>query len=829
MQRSFRWQPHLPFFPVNLPYEKWAERYNYTFLTLPIIQLRNSSWTLDPKVSNSWYRHVDFFSNVISTWRHQLAMAPMSVDFVPDIRGVEFYREFPEELAARRTYWYYRSLIFSMFAEFAFLVSGRPNWRRQLTLLFENKGLSEAWVDEVEKALCDFRHTKRAGVIIDVGRTELWQFIRRYHENGVPILMEVGWVTFHDNDPYPTPPTFDIQNFTPPLYSNLPKDWPITREPIIEKAKAFLRKNWYHRLGFDRLSAPPPLTISRPNVDRLPTRPWVNPSTNQSCPQITVIDPLPTSHTMGWVEFFERRREANKKREALETPRERNIRLDRIRNAKKINQKGSAGPGKKAEVFRWTTGVENLPVGMQEDPNAVLKRVKLIRPDVEIYWDDYAPTQRLYDPFLNQWDLNFLFDVDPPPESFDDDDDSFDDSTHIDRINLARNSNWFDQDSNTSTNPAGAPFPPPHIPDDDFPPPPPHISDDDFPPSSPPHVLDDSLPPITAHEIQEEEPPQTLSLMSTEISFIAPHNFADWLFLLLGLKAVRPPPTPVVEKKAKHVIGYIVNEEEFKSLHFEIFQEFFSYMDGRRFDELRLSEICDLDPGHPSFLNLDNLGLYIHRVRISAHQSGTPYRIGYQLSPKNDDPNTSYCWVLVLFEAISVVQVIRNSWGTSTMEELIRQLIRHGIQFRTLVPATQVLPDAILKLNEAPEEFTTLPPLNLENYATTDDYSRYLEMRQAIIRSPHGRVAFRMGGILWRLAMESLENFDDVINEILAGPSEMGALRGQYFYMEGQRYYDLVVKNDVSLTICGVYGIKTGQYMSPGCKFFFWNFVFLQN
>jgi hypothetical protein len=73
-----------------------------------------------------------------------------------------------------------------------------------------------------------------------------------------------------------------------------------------------------------------------------------------------------------------------------------------------------------------------------------------------------------------------------------------------------------------------------------------------------------------------------------------------------------------------------------------------------------------------------------------------------------------------------------------------------------------------------------------------------------------------MGGILWRLAMESEENFDDIISEIMDGPSELGPTRGEYLYVDGLWYYDLMVITEVADTISGVHGFKTGLHGTIG-------------
>ena len=239
----------------------------------------------------------------------------------------------------------------------------------------------------------------------------------------------------------------------------------------------------------------------------------------------------------------------------------------------------------------------------------------------------------------------------------------------------------------------------------------------------------------------------------------------------------------------------------------------------------RLVDLCDLTPSHPDHLALLSSSLRVRIVNVSSDLSGSSQRTVYILIPKKDEFHIYgwlllifYGWLLLIFEAITVVQVIRNSWGSSSLEDLVRQLVRHGIQFHTLVPASEVIPDDIIKSNEAPMDFTTIPAMASDNL-TSADYRRYEELRECIVKSPHGRAAFRMGGILWRLAMESAENFDDIINKIMDGPCELGPTRGEYLYIEGLRYYDLCVSTEVVDTICRVHGFNTGQHGKIGHMF----------
>ena len=269
----------------------------------------------------------------------------------------------------------------------------------------------------------------------------------------------------------------------------------------------------------------------------------------------------------------------------------------------------------------------------------------------------------------------------------------------------------------------------------------------------------------------------------------------------------------------------MVDEQDRTTTAYQNLQEFVWYIQNRDFKNPRLADLSDLHPAHPFAMDLSAAGLYIDRVKVSLDASGFQSRIGYILTPKHEE-SESYRWILVIFEATTVLQVVRNLWASSSMEDLVRHLVRHGIPFRTLVPASQVvIPDNIRQLIEAPIDFATIPPMEPNQTLSSADYARYVELRQQIIQSPHGRAAFRMGGILWRLAMESKESFDDVINEIMDGPNELGPTRGEYLFVEGDRYYDFVVRSSVAYTMCGVHGSQTGRQNAPGRTFQFYLFI----
>ena len=95
MQQFFRWQPHLPFVPVHLPYTEFVEQYWYQYDMLPIVEAGPSEWTLNNEVAQSWKSHIQTFSLILQTWSSNLAKAPMTITWVPDIHDYQIKHFFP--------------------------------------------------------------------------------------------------------------------------------------------------------------------------------------------------------------------------------------------------------------------------------------------------------------------------------------------------------------------------------------------------------------------------------------------------------------------------------------------------------------------------------------------------------------------------------------------------------------------------------------------------------------------------------------------------------------------------------------------------------------
>ncbi|KAJ7085366.1 hypothetical protein B0H15DRAFT_738522, partial [Mycena belliarum] len=96
------------------------------------------------------------------------------------------------------------------------------------------------------------------------------------------------------------------------------------------------------------------------------------------------------SEGQSYIEFFARREERNKAKLAAETPENRQKRLSRLQAAEKQHCPSAK---KGARVYIW------------EKINDFWVRKLLQRNEVEDEWGDFAPSQRIFDPFKNEWDL----------------------------------------------------------------------------------------------------------------------------------------------------------------------------------------------------------------------------------------------------------------------------------------------------------------------------------------------------------------------------------------------------------------------------------------
>ncbi|KAK0217793.1 hypothetical protein IW262DRAFT_1247888, partial [Armillaria fumosa] len=107
-----------------------------------------------------------------------------------------------------------------------------------------------------------------------------------------------------------------------------------------------------------------------------------------------------------WQDFFARREAKNAQTMEKESEESRQARLQREKHALKQTVPGSKG----APVFRWDL----------DEVKGYLLWKHVFRGHVEDAWMEFRDTQRRYDGFRNEWDLNWEFD--PTARDFGDED-----------------------------------------------------------------------------------------------------------------------------------------------------------------------------------------------------------------------------------------------------------------------------------------------------------------------------------------------------------------------------------------------------------------------
>ena len=164
-------------------------------------------------------------------------------------------------------------------------------------------------------------------------------------------------------------------------------------------------------------------------------------------------------------------------------------------------------------------------------------------------------------------------------------------------------------------------------------------------------------------------------------------------------------------------------------------------------------------------------------------------------------------FVISLDDPIAVLQIIRAQFGPD-LPEVALQLASRGIPFGTRT-LSEAVPTPISSCAEPPIGLGFVP----SNYwPLPSDYISYLDKRDRLLRQSYGRATLMKGGIIARLARDSLGGRMDVL--IQGGPSEHVLNYGSAI-KTGQDYlWDDDLDSNNEQVICGVYKISTGKSTS---------------
>jgi hypothetical protein len=164
-------------------------------------------------------------------------------------------------------------------------------------------------------------------------------------------------------------------------------------------------------------------------------------------------------------------------------------------------------------------------------------------------------------------------------------------------------------------------------------------------------------------------------------------------------------------------------------------------------------------------------------------------------------------WMIGVASAAIALYIVRLDPRLNDYE-ISRHLLHRGIAFHTLLPLRTIPKSPI------PDLGTNFHSIRSAGYVfTTRDFDAYINRRDALLRSPRGRAALLKGGIVWRLAVETIG-----VDECLEGPSIETIVHRRGLLLSTADPKVELCDDDLSIAevdlICGVYECMTGKLLS---------------
>lgn len=226
--------------------------------------------------------------------------------------------------------------------------------------------------------------------------------------------------------------------------------------------------------------------------------------------------------------------------------------------------------------------------------------------------------------------------------------------------------------------------------------------------------------------------------------------------------------------------------------------EFYSAIKGQTFIPPHISD-CHL-PDQDFERERNTWGLTISRLTTVDRQSDADRQpILYSLQTIN---TRTFGWLIAVKGRTNLREVLRRKLGPGNAQ-IARALLERGIPFSMLWPAKGFAPPK-------PDIQALYRP---ENYIFSPaDYRAYVERRLQLLRDKTVAIAaLLLGGIVWRLAMESNIDLNSVIS---SSPEDMLPTLRQV--RDGEKVFvESVLSQEQLDVICGVYKVYTGKQV-PG-------------
>ncbi|KAF8890625.1 hypothetical protein BD779DRAFT_238843 [Infundibulicybe gibba] len=447
----------------------------------------------------------------------------------------------------------------------------------------------------------------------------------------------------------------------------------------------------------------------------------------------------------GPLEFIARMESAAKLKASRETPTEKQSRLSHEEDARKGFTKGT-------KYFKWE----------QESEGWVRRRVEasLAVQTFEVY----APSQRKYLSHCHQWDLCVLYDPHANPvevagmgKDMDEDEESEDEGQPASvSVNSMTVNTEFDHPTN---------------------------QDSALAQTAPAQAASSGW--LSGLRVEATAWMYSPKVRSIKLSLDTPEQFlkSRYGFTASQNQAAPNPEPQGPVKTPRRALDILGNKRLSPGPNSLSYMEWANILHGT-VPPSTLPAAWDISP-----IAVDRLSMVSDKLRLWQVETG--YFIGIKCTTPEDQS-----WLLFVKEAMTVAQIYRQSGG---IRKTARFLLSCGIPFNTA---------RYRSLQKAPTAHV-VPGLGYRRAGYTPgahDYVAYVECRDKLLKGSAGQAALKMGGIVWRLAIEVVST-----KSVLDGPALSADWYGQVLSeAEGGGMYidDDLDESEISL-ICGVYRIET--------------------
>ena len=445
-----------------------------------------------------------------------------------------------------------------------------------------------------------------------------------------------------------------------------------------------------------------------------------------------------------WQDFMKRKENRRAALLVAESEKARHARLDRERA-----KESGACPGAKAKVRVWQWVV---------DPDSGIRvRTEIYRREWEDIWENYGQNQRIYDGFANEWDVCTEFDPsdEAPAPLWDDDDDGVD-FPSIPYEQTAR-----------------------------------------LEPSAETVYHDDLVTALRGEELNAE---RQWNAIAETVDSPSPHEKLENIVYLRYGFLINDEWADVF-----HDNSVPVKRIPLKTTRMVLVQSANVMVEEGLEDAIGNFVDCLCDRGHVPAGTWDistkehepcfkPTKLLVKRIKLDNDDF-------YLIDSVGGNSQRHPPWRLVVRDAATVLECYRAEVGPDRTQ-VAHYLLSQGIPFKTLIPGP------------APPRFPHIPPISrglgsrASGYVPTLlDYTLYERDRASVVKGPYGRAALLTGGIVWRLARETLTD----VTSAAAGPSDNVLEGGTAFLStDGHLWDDSLSQHELDI-ICGVYKVRSGM------------------